>query len=346
MCETRGTFNTCPDLRLATHAVLDRLTAMNTHPGADKRHPIQVVAKRTGLTVDVLRVWEKRYEVVEPGRSAGGHRLYSDLDVERLGLLNRAVSAGRRISRVAGLPVHDLKALVREDEDAAVHRRREIEQDLSSTPEEHLAACLGAVESLDANRLEKSLMRAAVALSAPVLIEEVLGPLLDGIGDRWEHGQMSPGHEHFASVVIRRVLESLANSVMPGPEAPGLVVATPTGQRHEFGALFVAAAAATQGWRVTYLGTDLPASDIAEVARSTGATAIAVSLVYPAGDPRIGRELVELRAAAGPAVPILAGGRAATSYREEIESVGGRLVSDLQDLYSSLAAMDREAMRA
>ena len=75
---------------------------------------------------------------------------------------------------------------------------------------------------------------------------------------------MSPGHEHLASAVIRRVLESLANSVMPGPEAPGLVVATPAGQIHEFGALFVAAAAATQGWRVTYLGTDLPASDIAE----------------------------------------------------------------------------------
>lgn len=319
---------------------------MNTNLDVEKRHPIQVVAKRTGLTADVLRVWEKRYAVVEPGRSPGGHRLYSDLDVERLGLLNRAASAGRRISRVARLSLEDLKDLVREDEDAAVHRRRETEQGLSSAPDVHLQECLAAVESLDALRLEKSLMRAAVALSAPMLIEDVLGPLLAGIGDRWEHGKMSPGHEHLASAVIRRVLESLANSVMAGPDAPGLVVATPAGQRHEFGALFVAAAAATQGWRVIYLGTDLPAADIADVAGSTGASGIAISLVFPADDPGIAGQLVELRAAVGPTMPILAGGRAASSYRDAVDSVGGRLVSSLEELYASLAVMEKERAEA
>lgn len=315
---------------------------MNTNLAVEKRHPIQVVAKRTGLTADVLRVWEKRYEVVEPGRSAGRHRLYSDEDVERLGLLHRAVSAGRRISRVANLPMDDLKAMVREDDDAAVHLRREADQGLPSAPEVHLAACLTAVETLDAGRLEKSLMRAAVALSAPMLIEEVLGPLLASIGERWEHGKLSPGQEHLASAVIRRVLESLTNSVMPGPEAPGLVVATPTGQRHEFGALFVAAAVATQGWRVTYLGTDLPAGDIAEVARTTAAAGIAMSLVFPADDPRIGTELRELRAEIGPAMPILAGGRAASAYQGAIDSIGARVVSGLDDLYATLASIEQD----
>ena len=315
---------------------------MNEPPDSVKRHPIQVVAKRTGLTADVLRVWEKRYEVIEPARSSGGHRLYSDLDVERLSLLSRAVSAGRRISRVASLPPAELRALVREDEDAAVHRRREVDHGLSAAPDVHLAACLAAVETLDARRLEKSLMRAAVALSAPMLIEDVLGPLLAGIGDRWEHGKLSPGHEHLASAVIRRVLESLANSAMPGPEAPALVVATPAGQRHEFGALFVAAAAATQGWRVTYLGTDLPASDIADVATSTSASAVAVSLVFPMGDPQVAEELRQLRASVGPAMPILAGGRAAPAYREAIDASGSRMVSDLADLYATLAAIAAE----
>jgi len=313
---------------------------MNAIADSRKRHPIQVVAQRTGLTADVLRVWEKRYAVVEPGRSSGGHRLYSDQDVERLSLLNRAVSAGRRISRVAGLSLADLTELVREDEDAAVHRRREVTHGLASDPSKHLQACLLAVDTLDAKGLETSLMRAAVALSASVLIEEVMAPLLATIGERWEHGKLSPGHEHLASAVIRRVLESLANSVMPGAEAPGLVVATPMGQRHEFGALFVAAAAATQGWRVTYLGADLPAADIAEVARSTGASAIAVSLVFPAGDPRVSAELEELRAGTGPAMPILTGGRAASGYRESIDSIGGRVVSSLEDLYASLAAIE------
>ena len=189
-------------------------------------------------------------------------------------------------------------------------------------------------------------MRAAVALSAPMLIEDVLGPLLAGIGERWEHGQMSPGHEHLASAVIRRVLESLANSVMAGPEAPGLVVATPTGQRHEFGALFVAAAAATQGWRVIYLGTELPAADIADVARSTGASGIAISLVFPTDDPGIAEQFVELRAAVGPTMPILAGGRAAASYQEAIDAAGLRTVSSLEDLYATLSAIQNDRAAA
>ena len=155
------------------------MTIMDTD-GAhlEKRHPIQVVARRTGLTPDVLRVWEKRYEVVQPGRSGGGHRLYSDRDVERLGLLHRATSAGRRISRVADLPLTELREMVHEDDDAAVHVRREAEQGLASDPEVHVRACLTAVETLDARMLETSLMRAAVALSAPMLIEEVLARLV------------------------------------------------------------------------------------------------------------------------------------------------------------------------
>lgn len=306
---------------------------------ARKRHPIQVVARRTGLTVDVLRVWEKRYGVVDPARSPGGHRLYSDDDVERLSLLHRATSAGRRISRVSGLTIGQLGDLVTEDEEAAVDRRRDWQMGLSASPEAHLASCLRAVEEFDAQALEASLRRASVALAAPVLIEEVLGPLLGRIGESWRHGRMNPGQEHMATAVVRRVLESLTNSVLPDPGAPGIVIATPAGQVHEFGALFVAAASATQGWRVTYLGSDLPAADIAEVASATGSSAIAVSIVYPTDDPRVRSELRDLRKAAGPGMPILVGGRAAPTYGAEIEAADARLITSLEDLYAALAAV-------
>jgi len=78
---------------------------MTTHPKAEKqRHPMRIVVLRTGLTPDLLRVWEKRYGVVSPIRSDGGQRLYSDEDVERLSLLTRAVDGGRAISEMAKLP--------------------------------------------------------------------------------------------------------------------------------------------------------------------------------------------------------------------------------------------------
>ena len=79
------------------------------------RHPIGVVRDRTGLSVEVLRAWERRYAVVQPHRSEDGKRLYSDADVERLGLLHRAARAGRPVSTLAALPNAKLRRMVAED---------------------------------------------------------------------------------------------------------------------------------------------------------------------------------------------------------------------------------------
>src|SRR6478609_7337401 len=79
------------------------------------RHPIGVVARRTGLKPDLIRAWERRYGAVEPGRSTTRRRFYSDADVERLQLLRRVVRTGRGISQVAGLPNEELRALLAEE---------------------------------------------------------------------------------------------------------------------------------------------------------------------------------------------------------------------------------------
>lgn len=99
-----------------------------------KRHPIKVVARRTGITPELLRVWEKRYAVVEPARTDTGRRVYSDADIDRLRLIHRATLSGRRVGEVSGLSNQALEALIDEDEQAAagaipadgrgVHRER------------------------------------------------------------------------------------------------------------------------------------------------------------------------------------------------------------------------------
>src|SRR5687768_11395483 len=86
------------------------------------RHPIAVVSERTGLSQDILRVWERRYGAVSPTRTESGERLYSDADVARLRLLDAAVAAGRRISRVATLSTTELEALIADDRDAESRR--------------------------------------------------------------------------------------------------------------------------------------------------------------------------------------------------------------------------------
>src|SRR4051812_33916303 len=78
-------------------------------------HPIQIVTRRTGVSADVLRVWEKRYAVVTPVRSTSGRRLYSDADIERLRLLVEATRTGRPIGQVATLPTPAILTLLEEE---------------------------------------------------------------------------------------------------------------------------------------------------------------------------------------------------------------------------------------
>ncbi len=150
---------------------------------------------------------------------------------------------------------------------------------------------------------------------------------------------MRPAHEHLASAVLLRVLGKLVEAAEPSGAAPNLVVATPAGQQHEFGALFAAATAAAEGWRVTYLGSDLPAEDIAAAASETGAEAVALSIVYVTDQRRMEDELRTLRRRLQPDVPILVGGAAIASYKSVLDEIGARQVSDMAELRSALAEL-------
>jgi DNA-binding transcriptional MerR regulator/methylmalonyl-CoA mutase cobalamin-binding subunit len=296
------------------------------------RHPIRVVADRTGLSLDVLRMWERRYGAVSPGRAEDGQRLYSDADVERLRLLRRVVEAGRSIGRVARLPTEELAELVRED-DAA---RGVVVVPAASGARAYLERALDAVREMDPFRLETELRRAVVALSAADFVDEVAAPLLAALGEGWRTGKLGVAHEHAASAVLRRVLGFMAEAVEASTNAPGIVVATPAGQVHEFGALLAAASATAEGWRVTYLGADLPAEEIAAAVRRRGAAKLALSLVYPADDPRTADELRRIRAALPSGVDVIVGGGAAAHHRAVIEEVGAAWVPVLADFRALL----------
>ena len=284
-------------------------------------HPMRVVVLRTGLTPDLLRVWEKRYGVVTPTRSAGGQRLYSDADVERLALLTRAVSGGRTISQVAKLSATELQAVVLADVGALPVTPAQAAASSVESPGSVCAAALLAVERFDAVELESTLRGAVLRLGVDQMLDEVIGPLLVTIGSNWREGHMRPAHEHLASAV-RRTLSWCIAYAAPPASAPAVVVATLAGQTHEFGALLAAATAVSQGWRVVYLGTSLPAGEIAAAAIETGATAVALSLVYPADDPAIPNELRNLRAALPPGTAIVAGGGATPDYMAALAAVG------------------------
>lgn len=309
------------------------------------KHPIQVVAKRTGLSIDTIRAWEKRYGAVTPERSSTSRRLYTDAEVERLQLLRRATLAGRRIGDVAQLSSGELAELVGADEAALEAAQDLARAGAASRPVTALReTCLAAVRALDAGALELALNEAAARLSLPELFDGLLVPLLEAIGEGWQAGTLRVAHEHLASALIRSFLSLLrAGSDLAGT-GPEVVVTTPVGQLHELGALGAAVMAAREGWNVTYLGPNLPAHEIAAAARARNCRAVALSIVYPADDPRVGEELRALRSLLPRETTLLVGGRAAGAYRQAIEAVGARIVRSLAELGEQLQRL-RDSVR-
>ncbi|MHC4234350.1 MAG: MerR family transcriptional regulator [Planctomycetota bacterium] len=303
---------------------------------AEERYPIGVVARRTGLSKDVLRVWESRYAVVSPARSESGRRLYSEEDVERLALLRQATSGGWSIGEVAGRSTEELRDLV------IPTRATVAVRDGGAVPDELVAECLAAIDVMSAGRLEATLSRAIVELPATVLLDDVVTKLLEEIGNRWQSGILDPGQEHLASMAVRTALARVISDIQPGDSAPGILVATPTGEDHELGAMMAAAAAASSGWRTIYIGVDLPAEDIAAAVRRTRTEAIGLSLVAANGKSslaRVSAQLDRLRDEVGPGVKIFLGGRAAASHADVAARIGAERLSDLPAFRARLESL-------
>jgi DNA-binding transcriptional MerR regulator/methylmalonyl-CoA mutase cobalamin-binding subunit len=316
---------------------------MEETPGQlhDKRHPIQVAARRAGVSPHVLRAWERRYrDVVTPGRSAGGRRLYSDADVERLRLLHEATRGGRRIGDVAGLSIGELEALLTDDR-LALPELATAERSPVAATIDCLNECLDATLDLDQPRLERCLSTAALSLPLYQMMDEVVVPLMQQVGHMWSEGTLTPGHEHFVSSIVSRLLMGLATRISPGPDAPRLVVTTPQGTHHAIGGLLATLTAAAGGWQVTFLGSDLPARDIAAAAEKLQAECVALSIIYPADTPHIHDQLRLLRRELGPDVGMLIGGRAAATYRATLAEIDAMLLLDLGSLQQALE--DRRA---
>ena len=293
-------------------------------------YSIRAAAEETGIPAHTIRAWERRYAVLSPERTGTNRRMYDAEDLRRLKHLRRAVESGHSIGMIAALPLEELARLAR-PEPAALPR--------SETAESMVAAALKAIRDLDATAIEATLVRATVLLGIDALVDDVAVPLLQAIGHGWELGTVGIAQEHLFTAVMRTHFERTRLSIQPPPGSPRIVVATPSGQLHELGAILASVVAARMEWDVTYLGPNLPAADIAAAAQRVRASAVAISLVYPADDPGIPAEIKALRAELSPGVDLLVGGAAADAYRNSLKEVGAIEGKDLRTLRNHLASL-------
>jgi MerR family transcriptional regulator, light-induced transcriptional regulator len=266
------------------------------------RYPIKMVARLTGIPMDTLRAWERRYEAVVPARGERG-RAYTDADVTRLKRLASLVREGHAIGQIASLPDASLRRL-----------HGAVESTAAASPVVDLAPIRDAIKRYDLPALEGILNRHSIVLPPDTLIFSVLLPILRDLGERWESGAIRPAHEHLVSAAIRSVLGGLLRTLPNSPRARTLVLATAAGERHELGLLCAAVLAAARGINVVYLGPDLPASEIAHAATIAEAHTLLMAATQATIDQKELRPLSRVP----PHVEIWVGGAHAAALRAAI----------------------------
>jgi len=293
-------------------------------------HSIGVAAQRSGLTPHVIRIWEKRYGVVEPGRTDTNRRRYSDEEIDRLTLLRQATEAGHSIGTIAELASEKIRGVLAADRSVpSIGPARR-------TSGEWVARALEKVRQLDGAGLEAVLQAGAIELGQQGLLCKLIGPLATALGEHWQRGELTAAHEHFASALVKGFLNRTNRPFAAREDAPRLVVTTPAGQLHELGAIMAASAATNAGWHIIYLGPSLPAAEISGVARQCQARAVALSVVYPADCVRLPEELRQLRRVLPPEVTILVGGRSASGYADCLREINAVLIHDVAGLCMEL----------
>jgi len=252
----------------------------------DIKYNIDIASKRTGLTKNTIRAWEQRYNFLNPERTDTKRRLYSEDEIEKLSLLANATHAGYKIGNIYNLSVQELKELLSKSVDGF--------NKVSNSTGFDFSGAIECVRKFDDFGLRKILEEALIEFSKPVFLKDVLIPLIESIGELWHSGDLRISQEHFATSVIAGLLVRLRENETKSDNSRTIIICSPTGQKHELGALAASVIIASYGWHVVYLGADLPAEEIAFSVQKTSASAIAMSVVFPFNETQLQTEIIKL----------------------------------------------------
>jgi MerR family transcriptional regulator, light-induced transcriptional regulator len=239
------------------------------------------LSKRSGVSPDLLRAWERRYGLLRPVRSAGGLRLYTPADVERVRVMRQHLADGLAASEAAAL------ASRTGVDDAAAP--------MALRPEAMRDELADALDRYDEPRAQAILDRLLAVATVDTLLSDVVLPYLRELGERWERGEASVAQEHFASSIVRGRLLGLARGWGLG-FGPTAVLACLPGELHDLGLIAFGVALRSRGWRIVYLGTDTPIETVEEVSRQLDPSLVVLTAV---SSERVEPVVTWLRALAG-----------------------------------------------
>lgn len=279
---------------------------MSVPPSTPEQGPlvrIGELSRRTGVGVDTLRAWERRYGLLRPQRSSGGFRLYGMSDQERVRAMKALIDSGVSAAEAARLTAS-----------AVSPRARSGQGEEGSDHAERLAAALDRFDEADANAI---LDDAIARFTVDAVVSRVLLPVLNAIGTRWESGEVSVAEEHFATALLRGRMLSLGRNWGAGA-GPLALLAGPPGEQHDLGLIAFGLVLRERGWRIALLGSDTPIETISDAVAKLAPNAVVLAAVT--------REPFEAAAnqirALASTTPVLIGGEGADD--ELAERLGAR----------------------
>jgi methanogenic corrinoid protein MtbC1 len=293
---------------------------------------IGALSAATGIPVDTIRTWERRYGFPVAERKPSGHRVYALATVPRLRRIAQAIARGHRAAEVLPASESALEALLA----TTPHVPIELAPSNGSAPppSPRLLAdprdLLDAVRAFDAEGLKRGFQADWARFGPLEFLEQRAAPFLTAVGDGWADGSLDVRHEHFASSVLGDFLRAVRVPLDDRATGPIVVLATLPGELHGLGLQMSALVFALTGWRTLVLGVDTPVEQIAVLAREAPLTAVALSCVQPRGRSAA-LAIRALRQRLPRRIPLIVGGAGAPS--------AARLAGI--EIMSDLAALDR-----
>lgn len=271
--------------------------------------PIGRVTELTGIAPVTLRAWERRYGLPTPHRTASGHRLYSMSEVEQLRRIQTLMAAGYSISRA----VERLRA-----EEAQ-------QEGVGALPESnpwlgYRQRLIEAVDNFDTAALDNAYNDPLALFPVDLVIDQVLLPVLEQIGEEWQELPDGIAREHFFSAFLRNKIGTRFHHELQRRQGPSLILACLPGEVHEMGLMLAGLVAGARGFRVLYLGANLPLEQLPPVSDKVSPAAIVLSATTIAIDPAMSSTLQRL--VQDIKAPVYIGGDQAESGAERLKGLG------------------------
>ncbi|MCU4177553.1 MerR family transcriptional regulator [Carboxylicivirga sp. N1Y90] len=233
-------------------------------------YSIKDLEKISGIKAHTIRIWERRYQLIEPQRTSTNIRYYSDDDLKRILNVSILNQNGFKISKIAGMSESQL-------------RERVIDLCLDTrNTDVQIESLLVAMLELDESKFSNVLTNSIIKQGFESTVENILFPFLDRIGILWQAGTINPSQEHFISNLIRQKLIVAIDNEMQNfiPKAgKSIVFFLPENELHEIGLLFYSLIARKEGYNVVYLGAAVPIEDLKVIVETRDVNALFTAFV-------------------------------------------------------------------